>query len=352
MAPKKKGRKSSSDREKVLEDLIVSTTKLLGEGTIGTVRGKHAMKSDAPNGTISTGSIGLDYILGVGGLPRGRVIEIYGPEAGGKTTLTLHVIAECQKVGGVAAFIDAEHALTPEYAQDVGINLEALLINQPGCGEDAFQLVDHLVKSGKVDLIVIDSVSALVPRAELDADMDKIQVGLQARLMSKAMRKLTAIIGATGTTVIFINQLRMKIGGYGNPETTSGGNALKYYSSMRMDVRKIGTLKKGDTVIGNRVKVKVVKNKLAPPFRTAEFDLVFGQGISWEGELIDYAVAAGAIEKKGAWYSRNGEQIGQGRDRVITWMRENTTEAETMKTQVAEYLNNGAKNPKDPMQTV
>jgi recombination protein RecA len=341
MPKKKKG--SETSREQVLENLISSTNKLLGDGTMGTLRGKFATKTTAV-GAISTGSIGLDYILGVGGLPRGRVVEIYGPEAGGKTTLTLHVIAECQKAGGVAAFIDAEHALTPEYAQDVGVDLESLLINQPGCGEDAFTLTEHLIKSGAVDLIVIDSVSALVPRAELDAEMDKMQVGLQARLMSKAMRKLTAIIGATGTTVVFINQLRMKIGGYGNPETTSGGNALKYYSSMRMDVRKIGTLKKGDTVVGNRVKVKVVKNKLAPPFRTAEFDLVFGKGISWEGELIDYGVAAGVIEKKGAWYSKDGEQIGQGRDRVVAYLHEHKDSAELMKKQVAEYLNNGT-NP-------
>jgi len=344
MPKKKKGEKSASTREQVLEELISSTNKLLGDGTIGTLRGRFATKAESTAGAISTGSIGLDYILGVGGLPRGRVIEIYGPEAGGKTTLTLHVIAECQKAGGVAAFIDAEHALTPEYARDVGVDLESLLINQPGCGEDAFILTEQLIKSGSVDLIVIDSVSALVPRAELDADMDKIQVGLQARLMSKAMRKLTAIIGASGTTVIFINQLRMKIGGYGNPETTSGGNALKYYSSMRIDVRCIGKIKRGEEVIGNRVKVKVVKNKLAPPFRTAEFDLVFGKGISWEGELIDYGVAAGVIEKKGAWYSKDGEQIGQGRDSVIAYLHKHPEIAELMKKQVSEYLNHGTTN--------
>jgi len=336
--PKGKKKVVTAERGKVLEDLIASTNKLMGEGTVGTLRGKHATKVKS-KGTISTGSMGLDYILGGYGLPRGRIVEIYGPEAGGKTTLTLHVIAECQKSGGVAAFIDAEHALTPEYALDVGVDLESLLINQPACGEDAFHLVEHLIKSGNVDLIVVDSVAALVPRAELDADIDKMQVGLQARLMSKAMRKLTAIIGSTGTTVLFINQLRMKIGGYGNPETTPGGNALKYYSSVRMDVRRIGAIKKGEVVTGNRVKVKVVKNKLAPPFRTAEFDLVFGKGISWQGELLDYGVASGSIAKKGAWYSRGEDQIGQGRDRVIGYMNENPEITEQIKTEVMGYLN-------------
>jgi recombination protein RecA len=343
--PRKKKDKEKDPAALAVDEIaaiVEETNKLFGKGTMGTLRGKFANR-EASKGAISTGSVGIDSALGVGGLPRGRVVEIYGPEAGGKTTLTLHVIAECQKAGGVAAFIDAEHALTPEYAQDVGVDLEALLFNQPASGEDALDLVLHLVKSNRIDLIIVDSVAALTPQAELDADMDKMQVGLQARLMSKALRKLTAAIGQTGTTLVFINQVRMKIGvTWGSPETTPGGNALKFYSSVRMDVRRIGSLKRGDTVTGNRVKVKIVKNKLAPPFRQAEFDLIFGQGISWESELIDYGTACGAIEKSGAWYSYGGERIGQGREKVSIFLRDNAKATADIRSRVAEYLNDRA----------
>ncbi len=338
---KKKVADIAKEKSHLLDELIKDIDKKHGEGALSTLRGKYAQVMENVS-AIPTGSVGLDHILGVGGLPRGRVIEIYGPEAGGKTTLTLHVIAECQKAGGVAVFIDAEHALTPEYAQDVGVDMTELLVNQPACGEDALELVKDLASSGSVDLIIIDSVAALVPRAELEADMDKMTIGLQARMMSSALRKLTGVIGKNGPTVIFINQLRHKIGGYGNPETTPGGNALKYYSSIRLDVRRIGQIKKGEEVIGNRVKVKVVKNKMAPPFRTAEFDLVFGRGISWEGELIDLGVASGAISKKGAWYSRGEDNIGQGRDRVATYLRENPKITAEIQKQVRGYLHGDA----------
>tara|TARA_Y100001973_G_scaffold106807_1_gene188082 strand:- start:21875 stop:22927 length:1053 start_codon:yes stop_codon:yes gene_type:complete len=329
---------TAEDREQLIENLVATAEKQFGKGSIGTLRGKFAVRETA-KGSISTGSIGLDHALGVGGLPRGRIVEVFGPEASGKTTLTLHLLAECQKAGGVAAFIDAEHALTPEYAEDVGVNLEELLFNQPESGEDALSLVDHLVSTGKVDLIVVDSVAALTPMKELEADMDELQVGLQARLMSKAMRKITGTIGKTNTTVVFINQIRMKIGvKWGSPETTPGGNALKFYSSVRLDVRRIGSLKKGEAVMGNRVKVKIVKNKVAPPHRTTEFDLMFGQGISWESELMDYGIACGAIEKKGAWYSYNGESVGQGRDRVATYLREHPKVVVEIQEKVKEYL--------------
>ncbi|MFZ2268664.1 MAG: recombinase RecA [Azonexus sp.] len=273
---------------------------------------------------VSTGSLGLDIALGVGGLPRGRVVEIYGPESSGKTTLCLQVIAEMQKLGGVAAFIDAEHALDPQYAQKLGVNVGDLLISQPDTGEQALEISDMLVRSGSVDIIVIDSVAALTPRAEIEGEMGDQMVGLHARLMSQALRKLTANIKKTNTLVVFINQIRMKIGVmFGSPETTTGGNALKFYASVRLDIRRTGTIKKGEDSIGNETKVKVVKNKVAPPFKTAEFDILFGEGISREGEILDLGVLHKVIEKSGAWYAYNGEKIGQGRDNSREFLREN-----------------------------
>ena len=274
--------------------------------------------------SISTGSLGLDIALGVGGLPRGRVVEIYGPESSGKTTLTLQVIAEAQKKGGTAAFVDAEHALDPIYAQKLGVNVEDLLVSQPDTGEQALEIADMLVRSGAVDVIVIDSVAALTPKAEIEGDMGDSHMGLQARLMSQALRKLTANIKRTNTLVIFINQIRMKIGVmFGNPETTTGGNALKFYSSVRLDIRRIGNIKKGDEIVGSETRVKVVKNKVAPPFRQAEFDIFYGEGISREGEIIDLGVKLGIVDKAGAWYSYNGDRIGQGKDNVRNFLKEN-----------------------------
>ena len=273
---------------------------------------------------ISTGSIGLDIALGVGGLPRGRVVEIYGPESSGKTTLTLEVIAQAQKNGGTAAFIDAENALDPQYAQKIGVNVDDLLVSQPDTGEQALEITDMIVRSGAVDVIVIDSVAALVPKAELEGDMGDSHMGLQARLMSQALRKLTANIKRSNTLVIFINQIRMKIGVmFGSPETTTGGNALKFYCSVRLDIRRIGAIKRADEVVGNETRVKVVKNKVAPPFKQVEFDILFGEGVSREGELIDLAVKHGMMAKAGAWYSYNGERIGQGRDNVRQHLKEN-----------------------------
>jgi len=273
---------------------------------------------------VSTGSLGLDIALGVGGLPRGRVVEIYGPESSGKTTLTLQVIAEMQKLGGTCAFIDAEHALDVQYAQKLGVNLQELLISQPDTGEQALEIVDALVRSGSVDLVVIDSVAALTPKAEIEGEMGDSLPGLQARLMSQALRKLTGSINRTNTMVIFINQIRMKIGVmFGSPETTTGGNALKFYASVRLDIRRIGSIKKGEEVIGNETKVKVVKNKVSPPFKTAEFDILYGQGISREGEVIDMGVEAKVLEKSGSWYAYNGEKIGQGKDNAREFLKEN-----------------------------
>ncbi len=273
--------------------------------------------------TISTGSLGLDVALGVGGLPKGRVVEIYGPESSGKTTLTLQVIAQCQKQGGTAAFVDAEHALDPVYAEKLGVNMDELLVSQPDTGEQALEITDMLVRSGAVDLIVIDSVAALTPKAEIEGDMGDSHVGLQARLMSQALRKLTGHIKRTNCMVIFINQIRMKIGVmFGSPETTTGGNALKFYASVRLDIRRIGAIKKGDEVIGNETRVKVVKNKVAPPFRQAEFEILYGEGTSREGELIELGVKHGIVDKAGAWYSYNGDRIGQGREKVKDFLRE------------------------------
>ena len=289
--------------------------------------------------TVSTGSLGLDIALGVGGLPRGRVIEIFGPESSGKTTLTLQVIAEMQKIGGTCAFIDAEHALDSGYAEKLGVKLSELLISQPDTGEQALEIVDSLVRSGAVDMVVVDSVAALVPKAEIEGDMGDQLPGLQARLMSQALRKLTSSINKTNCTVIFINQIRMKIGVmFGSPETTTGGNALKFYASVRMDIRRIGTIKKGDEPIGSETRVKVVKNKVSPPFKQAEFDILYGQGISREGEIIDMGVAAKVIEKSGAWYAYNGEKIGQGRDNAREFLRENPSLAREIENKVRAAL--------------
>ena len=275
-------------------------------------------------GVVSTGSLNLDTALGIGGLPRGRVVEIYGPESSGKTTLTLHAIAECQKAGGTAAFVDAEHALDPIYAENLGVNVEDLLVSQPDTGEQALEITDMLVRSGAVDMVVVDSVAALTPKAEIEGDMGDSHVGLQARLMSQALRKLTGNIKRSNCMVIFINQIRMKIGVmFGSPETTSGGNALKFYASVRLDIRRIGALKKGDEVVGNQTRVKVVKNKLAPPFRQAEFEIIYGEGISREGEIIELGVSHGFVDKAGAWYSYQGDRIGQGKENVRQFLKDN-----------------------------
>jgi recombination protein RecA len=288
---------------------------------------------------VSTGSLGLDIALGVGGLPRGRVVEIYGPESSGKTTLTLQVVAEMQKQGGTCAFIDAEHALDIQYAQKLGVNLQELLISQPDTGEQALEIVDALVRSASVDLVVIDSVAALTPKAEIEGEMGDSLPGLQARLMSQALRKLTSSIKKTNTMVIFINQIRMKIGVmFGSPETTTGGNALKFYASVRLDIRRIGSIKKGEEVIGNETKVKVVKNKVAPPFKTAEFDILYGQGISREGEVIDMGVEAKVLEKSGSWYAYNGEKIGQGKDNARDFLKENSELAIEIENKVREAM--------------
>ncbi|HRW74211.1 MAG TPA: recombinase RecA, partial [Ottowia sp.] len=307
-----KDKADNSEKAKALQAALAQIEKQFGKGTIMRLGEGEAV---ADIQTVSTGSLGLDIALGVGGLPRGRVIEIYGPESSGKTTLTLQVIAEMQKLGGTCAFIDAEHALDTGYAEKLGVNLHDMLISQPDTGEQALEIVDSLVRSGAVDLVVIDSVAALVPKAEIEGEMGDSLPGLQARLMSQALRKLTATIKKTNCTVIFINQIRMKIGVmFGSPETTTGGNALKFYASVRLDIRRTGTIKKGDEAVGNETKVKVVKNKVSPPFKTAEFDIMFGEGISREGEIIDLGVNARVLDKSGAWYAYNGEKIGQGRD--------------------------------------
>jgi recombination protein RecA len=303
-------------------DLAVSTIeKQFGKGAILTLGGDGASEDVE---VISSGSPSLDIALGVGGYPRGRVVEIYGPEASGKTTLTLHAVAEAQKKGGVCAFIDAEHALDVGYARRLGVKVEDLLVSQPDTGEQALEIADVLLKSGAIDLVVVDSVAALVPRAEIEGEMGDTHVGLQARLMSQALRKLTGTLARSGATIIFINQIRMKIGVmFGNPETTSGGNALKFYASVRLDVRRIGAIKDGDTVVGNRTRVKVVKNKVAPPFRQAEFDILYNEGVSWEGDLLDLAVENNIVEKSGSWFSWKGERIGQGRENARRFLKEN-----------------------------
>ncbi len=321
-------------RTKALEAALGQIERQFGKGSVMRLGDEGArQKIDA----ISTGSIGLDVALGLGGLPRGRVVEVYGPESSGKTTLTLECIAQCQKSGGTAAFVDAEHALDPTYAEKLGVNIEELLVSQPDTGEQALEITDMLVRSGAVDILVIDSVAALTPKAEIEGDMGDTHVGLQARLMSQALRKLTANIKRSNTLVIFINQIRMKIGVmFGSPETTSGGNALKFYASVRMDIRRIGAIKKGDEITGNRTRVKVVKNKVAPPFKQAEFDILYNEGISKEGELIDIGVDEGFVQKSGAWYSYGENRIGQGKDNSREWLKENKGEADELEAKIRE----------------
>jgi recombination protein RecA len=326
----------NTEKAKALQAALAQIEKQFGKGTIMRL-GDGEVVADIQ--VVSTGSLGLDVALGVGGLPRGRVIEIYGPESSGKTTLTLQVIAEMQKLAGTCAFIDAEHALDSQYAQKLGVNLQELLISQPDTGEQALEIVDALVRSGSVDLIVIDSVAALTPKAELEGEMGDSLPGLQARLMSQALRKLTATIKKSNCMVIFINQIRMKIGVmFGSPETTTGGNALKFYASVRLDIRRTGSIKKGDEVIGSETKVKVVKNKVAPPFKTAEFDILYGEGISREGEIIDLGVNARIVDKSGAWYAYNGEKIGQGKDNSREFLKENPDLAREIENKVREAL--------------
>ncbi|MCH8896659.1 MAG: recombinase RecA, partial [Proteobacteria bacterium] len=309
------------NRKKALAAALGQIEKQFGKGSVMRLGDAGAIRDIE---VVSTGSLALDVALGVGGVPRGRVVEIYGPEASGKTTLALQIVAECQKVGGTAAFVDAEHALDPIYAGHIGVDVDNLLVSQPDTGEQALEITDMLVRSGAVDIIVIDSVAALTPKAEIEGDMGDHHVGLHARLMSQALRKLAGNISRSNTIVVFINQIRMKIGVmFGNPETTTGGNALKFYASVRLDIRRIGAIKKGDEIIGNETRVKVVKNKVAPPFRTAEFEIHYGKGISREGELIGMGVANGLVEKAGAWYSYNGERIGQGKDNARRYLMDN-----------------------------
>ena len=322
------------NKKKSLELAIKQIDKQFGKGTILRMGDREIEPIDA----INTGSLGLDLALGIGGVPKGRIVEIYGPESSGKTTLTLHLIAQCQKAGGVCAFVDAEHALDPNYAKNLGVDIDNLYISQPDFGEQALDVVETLARSGAVDLIVVDSVAALTPKNEIDGDMGDQHVGLQARLMSQALRKLTSVVHKMGSTVIFINQIRMKIGGmgYGTPETTTGGNALKFYSSVRIDVRRIATLKQGEDPVGNRVRVKVVKNKVAPPFKQAEFDIMFGEGISREGELMDYGVKLDIIDKSGAWFSYGSTKLGQGRENAKAFLKENEAVAAEIENKIRE----------------
>jgi recombination protein RecA len=323
---------SSMDKSKALDAALSQIERNFGKGSIMRL-GKNSKSMDVD--TVSTGSLGLDIALGIGGLPRGRVVEIYGPESSGKTTLALHCLAEAQKKGGICAFIDAEHALDPIYARKLGVNVDDLLISQPDAGEQALEIADTLVRSGAVDVLVIDSVAALVPRAELEGEMGDSQPGLQARLMSQALRKLTASINRSNTMVIFINQIRMKIGVmYGSPETTTGGHALKFYASVRLDIRRIGAIKERDEVVGNQTRVKVVKNKLAPPFKQVEFDIMYGEGVSKSGELIDLGVKAGVVEKSGTWFSYDSQRIGQGRENAKAFLRANPDIAAKIETAI------------------
>ena len=334
----------ATDKTKDLKETLSQIEKQFGKGTVMRMGDKEIL--DIP--CISTGSVGLDIALGIGGIPQGRVTEIYGPESSGKTTLTLQIIAECQKNGGTAAFIDAEHALDPQYAAKLGVNVDDLLLSQPDTGEQALEVADMLVKSNSVDLVVVDSVAALVPRAEIEGEMGDHHVGLQARLMSQALRKITGNIQRSGATVIFINQIRMKIGVmFGSPETTTGGNALKFYSSVRLDIRRIGAVKEGDEVIGNETRVKVVKNKVSPPFRQAEFQIMYGQGINSEGEILDFGQKLGVIEKAGSWYSHKGEKIGQAKVNASTFLKENTAIRDGLLKDIrAEYIVSNAKPSK------
>ena len=325
----------SDERQKALKLAIDKIEKDFGKGAIMKLGDKPAVSVE----TIPTGALALDVALGVGGIPRGRIIEVYGPESSGKTTLAQHIVAECQKKGGIAAFVDAEHALDPEYARNLGVNIDELLISQPDTGEQALDITEELVRSGAVDIIVVDSVAALVPKAEIEGSMEDQQMGLQARLMSKALRKLTGIIGKTNTTVIFINQLRQKIGVmYGNPETTTGGNALKYYASVRMEIKRVEGLKGDGEDVGNHVRVRVLKNKVAPPFRTAEFDIIFGKGICKIGNILDVAVDLDIVKKAGSWFSFNDEKLGQGRDKAKEFLAANPDVLDTVEKLVREKL--------------
>ncbi len=331
----------AEDKSKALAAALGQIEKQFGKGSVMRL-GDHDIARDIQ--AVSTGSLGLDIALGVGGLPRGRVVEIYGPESSGKTTLTLQVIAEMQKMGGTAAFIDAEHALDPNYAQKLGVDVDNLLVSQPDTGEQALEIADMLVRSGSVDVVVVDSVAALTPKAEIEGEMGDSHMGLQARLMSQALRKLTANIKRTNTLVIFINQIRMKIGVmFGNPETTTGGNALKFYASVRLDIRRIGAIKKGDEIVGNETKVKVVKNKVSPPFKEAFFDILYGQGISREGEIIELGVAHKFVDKSGAWYAYNGEKIGQGKDNAREFLKEHPEIAHEIEAKIRAAV--GVNNP-------
>ena len=324
----------TQDKQKALDAALGQIERSFGKGSVMKL-GDREQSVDAD--VVSTGSLGLDIALGIGGLPRGRVIEIYGPESSGKTTLALHAVAEAQKSGGTCAFVDAEHALDPSYAKRLGCDVEELLISQPDAGEQALEIADTLVRSGALDVLVIDSVAALVPRAELEGEMGDSQPGLQARLMSQALRKLTSSISRSNTMVVFINQIRMKIGVmFGSPETTTGGNALKFYSSVRLDIRRIGSIKDRDTIMGNQTKVKVVKNKMAPPFRTVEFDIMYGEGISKTGELLDLGVSAGIVEKAGAWFSYSGQRVGQGRENAKRFLKEHPDTASAIEAKVRE----------------
>jgi len=340
--------KADMDKSKALEAALGQIEKNFGKGSIMKLgQQENAVELEA----ISTGSLGLDIALGIGGLPKGRIIEIYGPESSGKTTLALHAVAEAQKVGGTCAFVDAEHALDPTYAKKLGVNVEDLLISQPDAGEQALEIADTLVRSGAIDVLVVDSVAALVPRAELEGEMGDHHVGLQARLMSQALRKLTSSVARSNTLIIFINQIRMKIGVmFGNPETTTGGNALKFYSSVRMEIRRIGALKDKDEVVGNHTRVKIVKNKVAPPFKTIEFDIMYGEGVSKAGELIDLGVQAGIVEKSGSWFSYDSQRIGQGKENVRTFLKENPDIAGEIEHKIREnagILSNEMMTPPD-----
>ncbi|MCG7955962.1 MAG: recombinase RecA [Candidatus Thiodiazotropha taylori] len=324
------------NRAKALSAALGQIEKQFGKGSVMRMGDSSAVRNIE---AISTGSLTLDIALGIGGLPKGRVVEIYGPESSGKTTLTLQVVAEAQKMGGTAAFIDAEHALDPQYAEKLGVNVDELLVSQPDTGEQALEITDMLVRSGAVDVVVVDSVAALTPKAEIEGDMGDSHVGLQARLMSQALRKLTANIKRTNCLVIFINQIRMKIGVmFGSPETTTGGNALKFYSSVRLDIRRIGAIKKGDEVVGNDTRVKVVKNKVAPPFKQVQFEILYGEGISHQGEIIELGVQQGIVDKSGAWYSYNGDRIGQGKENVRNFLKENPDIADEIETRIRAEL--------------
>lgn len=327
---------NKDERDKALEAAIAQIDRRFGKGSIMSLGDEGARLNIE---AIPTGSVSLDIAIGIGGVPKGRVVEIYGPEASGKTTLALHIIAEAQKQGGKAAFIDAEHALDPIYARGIGVDIDELLVSQPDTGEDALEICEMLVRSGAISIVVIDSVAALVPKAEIQGDMGDSHVGLQARLMSQALRKLTGVINKTNTTVVFINQLREKVGiMFGNPEVTTGGRALKFYSTVRLDVRRIESIKKGDEIVGNRTRVKVVKNKVAPPFKLTEFDIMYGKGISRSGDILDCAVSADLVEKSGSWYSYNGERIGQGRENVKSYLEEHPEIMDKLEEQIKEIF--------------